>query len=281
MNGAVLRTDIERALDEMIAHEEGKRFQALAVVLAKQKYPDLVASEYHKDRGLDAYAAPSAAPAGVGRGVASSITASLEKIRDDARKAKDNFAELAVLIFVTPRMVTNHAKAQWAEQIRREFRYELIVISREDVITSLMLPANLPLCRTSLRINVAIDSDDESTPTTAPTARRFRTRQRPSCRTRSRRPGNPGLFRADLLDRDDWRGRQSDRLGHTSARLVRHRLLARSRRRDGAVLSRALDLGDPARKLGSLASSQPLSGSAGDGLPNSLRMSVRSSNTFA
>ena len=52
MNGVVLRTDIERALDEIVAHEEGKRFQALAVVLAKQKYPDLVASEYHKDSHL-------------------------------------------------------------------------------------------------------------------------------------------------------------------------------------------------------------------------------------
>jgi hypothetical protein len=43
---AVLRTDIEKGLDEIITHEEGKRFQALAVMLARQKYPDLIASEY-------------------------------------------------------------------------------------------------------------------------------------------------------------------------------------------------------------------------------------------
>jgi hypothetical protein len=80
-------------LDEIIAHEEGKRFQALAIVLAKQKYPDLIASEYHKDLGLDAYAAPSVAPDRVGRGVASSITASLGKITGDARRANENFPE--------------------------------------------------------------------------------------------------------------------------------------------------------------------------------------------
>ena len=91
---AVLRTDIEKGLDEIITHEEGKRFQALAVILARQKYPDLIASEYHKDRGLDTYAASSIAPDRVGRGVGSSITASLDEITADAWRAKENFPEL-------------------------------------------------------------------------------------------------------------------------------------------------------------------------------------------
>jgi hypothetical protein len=156
----VLRTDIEKGLDEIITHEEGKRFQALATVLAKQKYPDLIASEYHKDLGLDAYAAPSVAPDRVGRGVASSITASLGKITGDARRANENFPELKTLIFFTPRSVTNQTKAEWAEEVRKQFGYELLVISREDVITSLMLPENVSLCRTSLRIAIAIESGD-------------------------------------------------------------------------------------------------------------------------
>jgi hypothetical protein len=46
---AILRTDIIRALDELIANEAGTAFQALAVVLAKQKWPDLIASEWHND----------------------------------------------------------------------------------------------------------------------------------------------------------------------------------------------------------------------------------------
>jgi hypothetical protein len=50
---AILRTDIIRALDELINDEAGPSFQALAVVLAKQKWPDLIASEWHNDGGLD------------------------------------------------------------------------------------------------------------------------------------------------------------------------------------------------------------------------------------
>ena len=50
----VLRTDIERTLDDLISNEEGMRFQGLAVVLAKQHWPDLVASEHKKDLGADA-----------------------------------------------------------------------------------------------------------------------------------------------------------------------------------------------------------------------------------
>jgi hypothetical protein len=40
-----LRTDVETALDELIAEEEAFKFQALGVVLAKQKWPRLIASE--------------------------------------------------------------------------------------------------------------------------------------------------------------------------------------------------------------------------------------------
>ena len=67
----ILRVDIERALDELIANEDGMRFQALAVVLAKQKWPDLVAAERHKDGGLDARSLASVAHDNKGRGLAS------------------------------------------------------------------------------------------------------------------------------------------------------------------------------------------------------------------
>lgn len=49
----VLRVDIERAMDDLISNEEGMRFQGLAVVLAEQHWPDLVASERKKDLGAD------------------------------------------------------------------------------------------------------------------------------------------------------------------------------------------------------------------------------------
>ena len=99
-------------MDEIITHEEGKRFQTLAVMLARQKYSDLITSEYHRDRGLDTYVARSIASDRVGRGVGSSIPASLDEITADARRAKENFPELKTLIFFTPRLATNQAEWQ-------------------------------------------------------------------------------------------------------------------------------------------------------------------------
>ena len=81
---AVLRTDIERALNELASQEEGMRFQGLAVVLGKKRWPELIARQRKKDLGLDAYAPASPTPESVGKGLAASITPTLKKISDDA-----------------------------------------------------------------------------------------------------------------------------------------------------------------------------------------------------
>ena len=153
---AIIRTDIIRALAELINNEVGTSFQALAVVLAKQKWPDLIASEWHNDGGLDAYAPASLAEGKKAKGVASSITGTLGKIKDDARRAKENYQDLEVLIFVTPHKITVSTAKEWAEQVREEFALKLYVILREDIITSLTLPSNASLCGTLPGIHVPI-----------------------------------------------------------------------------------------------------------------------------
>jgi hypothetical protein len=155
----VLRSDIERALDELISNEEGMRFQGLAVVLAKQKWPDLIACERKWDGGLDAYARASLASGGRGIGMACSLTATLDKIEADAKKIKEHFGDVKVLIFATPQKVTNHTASTWADSVREKFGYELIVISREDIITSLTLPSNGPICSAQLGIPVAVEEE--------------------------------------------------------------------------------------------------------------------------
>ena len=40
---AILRTDIERALDDLIAHQDGFRFQGLAVAIGKRRWTKLIA----------------------------------------------------------------------------------------------------------------------------------------------------------------------------------------------------------------------------------------------
>jgi hypothetical protein len=157
----VYRTEIEKALGEFISNEEGMKFQGLAVILAKQKWPDLIACERHNDLGLDAYAPASLATDKTGKGLACSTTPSLDKIKRDAKRAQENFDDLKVLIFATPEKITNQMAQQWADEIWNTFGYKLIVISREDIITSLMDPKNVSLCRTQLGMAIPIEVDVE------------------------------------------------------------------------------------------------------------------------
>jgi hypothetical protein len=142
----VLRADIERALDELISNEEGGKFQGLGVILAKRRWLDLTACERKWDRGLDAHAPATLSTDKTGKGLASSLTATLENIESDAKKSQQNFDDVQVFIFATPRPLTNHKVMGWAKEIREKFGYQLVVMPREDVTTSLMLPQNAPLC---------------------------------------------------------------------------------------------------------------------------------------
>jgi hypothetical protein len=153
----VLRTDIERSLDELVSNEEGMRFQGLAVVLAKQKWPELIATERKKDLGLDAHAPAILAQDAMGRGLACSITATLEKIKSDVEKIKQHAPDVKILLFATPRAVTTKAATTWATTVREEHGIELIVISREDVIMDLMLPKNASVCRSHLGLAVPLE----------------------------------------------------------------------------------------------------------------------------
>ena len=149
----LLRTEIERALDELISQQEGMRFQGLAVVLGKLRWPGLVAQQRHKDRGLDAYAPATEAREGVGKGLAASITASRSKICADAKTAKEHFPDLEKLLFITPRQVGNAARQRWEQQIQDQHGIELLIIEREEIITVLMMPGNEALSASHLYLH--------------------------------------------------------------------------------------------------------------------------------
>src|ERR1700722_1321705 len=153
------RTEIARALDEMISDETGKKFQGIAVVHAKQKWPQLVACERNWDGGLDAYASGELDREGKGVGLACSITATPEKIEKDATDAKENYRDLRVLIFSTARGVTQHTAKIWAKDVLEKFGLQLIVVPREEFITWLMDPANSDICRDQLGIAPSMTPD--------------------------------------------------------------------------------------------------------------------------
>jgi hypothetical protein len=146
------RTEIERALDEMISDETGKKFQGLAVVHAKQKWPQLVACERNWDGGLDAYASGELDPERRGIGLACSITATPAKVEGDARETKKNYPDVRVLIFSTAKEVTQHTAKIWAKEVLDKFGMQLVVVPREEFITWLLDPANASICKEQLGI---------------------------------------------------------------------------------------------------------------------------------
>jgi hypothetical protein len=150
----ILRTDIERALDELASQEEGMRFQGLAVVLGKKRWPELIARQRKKDHGLDAYASASLTQERIGKGLAASITPTLKKISDDAETAKRNFPDLRMLLFVTSAKVGNADRKRWEEEIQKNHSVELHILEREEIITLMMLPENASLCGSFLHLDI-------------------------------------------------------------------------------------------------------------------------------
>jgi hypothetical protein len=59
-----------------------------------------------------------------------------------------------VLVFVTSGKVTNVTAEKWKAEIKKEYGWDLIVMSREDIITTLQVPENVGLCAEHLGITV-------------------------------------------------------------------------------------------------------------------------------
>ncbi|HET8926011.1 MAG TPA: hypothetical protein VFN26_23705 [Candidatus Acidoferrum sp.] len=155
------RSEIERALNEMISDETGMKFQGLAVVHGQKKWPQLVACERKWDGGLDAHAKGVLQPDSKGIGLASSITATLKKISTDAEGVKQHYSDVQVLIFSTALKVSKHEEALWATEILAKFGLHLVVVSREEFIIWLLDPAQADICRDQLGIAPSMAQDLE------------------------------------------------------------------------------------------------------------------------
>jgi hypothetical protein len=154
----ITKTAILEALSELTTYGEGFRFQSLGVILARNKCRELKASEPQSDLGLDAYAPGELFENGQGRGTACSNTATLTKIREDIEEAQKHFSDLKILFFVTPRPVSEKKAKGWREKVKKDYGITLIVISREDVISELLMPENVSLCSSILRIPTMIEA---------------------------------------------------------------------------------------------------------------------------
>ncbi len=151
---AIRRRQIIDALKDLIEDEEGMRFQGLAVIIGKMRWPQLIAHQRKRDLGLDAYAPASESPRRIGKGLAASITPMLRKISTDVKKAKTYFPELKQLLFVTAGKVGNANRISWAKRIQDESAVEIFIVEREEIITLLMMPENAELCARFLHLEI-------------------------------------------------------------------------------------------------------------------------------
>ena len=112
-------------------------------MLGKIRCPELVACERHNDLGLDAYASAVLSPDGRAKGLASSTTGTFEKVNSDATKVQKNYSDVSILFFYTPEKISQPKKKEWADKVRTAFGFEMVVISREDIITTLQVRQSL------------------------------------------------------------------------------------------------------------------------------------------
>jgi hypothetical protein len=155
------RSELIRALDELMVDEVGMRFQGIAVVHAKQKWPQLVACERKWDGGLDAHADGTLEPGGKGIGLACSTTPTIGKIKRDARETSRHHPDVKVLVFSTAGKVSEHQEKLWADEILNTFGLHLIVVSREEFITWLLDPVQSQICRDQLGIALSMPPELE------------------------------------------------------------------------------------------------------------------------
>ena len=98
--------NIDTALHKLIIHEQGILFQRLAIALAKQQWPEMIATQPHKDGGQDAYM-PYFESNEKYLSVGCSITANYGKIKKDAERIIKRGTQLDTFIFYTPAKRSN------------------------------------------------------------------------------------------------------------------------------------------------------------------------------
>ena len=152
------RLQIKRALKVMIDEQNGIKFQRLAVQLAKTKWPELEATQEHYDGGEDATSFECGED-GNRRRLACSITGTLDKICQDARRLIDRKVEIDILVFMTPVSISNIDVSHWCNQVKYKFGIELHIIGQAEIIALLMQPNKTWLCNEFLGLDFSIEQD--------------------------------------------------------------------------------------------------------------------------
>lgn len=150
------RSQIETSLEELISNNRAADFQRVAVRLAQERCPDLIASELSHDGGEDAFTAYTVG--GRQLAVACSLTATLAKIKSDLEVIRTRKPHISELWFFTPKPVRSRTSDAWRKTLAEDHKVALTLITREEIVSRLMEPRFRYLLVQHL--GIAADIDD-------------------------------------------------------------------------------------------------------------------------
>lgn len=122
------RDQITRAFESIPNLREYDRFQEMAFLLARPKWPGLRLTRKTGDRGADAVDDDSRLALACG------WNGDLQKVRDDCKRLSQERPEIKRLVFATSLAVEEIQIKGWKEKIRREFQIDLLAVLHRDWI---------------------------------------------------------------------------------------------------------------------------------------------------
>ena len=147
------RLDIKRGLETLAEAQRHREFQRLGVQLAKRLWPELQATEEQRDGGEDATSFVCGSD-GLCRSLSVSLTGTLAKIRQDAKRINERGVAIDCLVFITSAAIDNLIASDWSRAIKAEFGHGVQIIPQTEVITLLEQPENRWLCNEYLGLAI-------------------------------------------------------------------------------------------------------------------------------
>jgi len=137
---------IERALERLVRRQRSIDFERIAFHIVRNKRPDLQLTEPAHDGGADAVPLGPIPEGKPNIRVASSLTASLSKIRQDCTSLRDRGEQFERVVFVTARPLRRLTADRWTETLRTEFGWDIEILGKSALVAELERPENDWIC---------------------------------------------------------------------------------------------------------------------------------------
>jgi len=149
-----IRNQIRLALDALIEAGNGRVFQRLVRQCLHSRWSSLASTAEQADLGEDAITILDEKSDGIVRSLACSLTATWQKVSNDAEKISSHRLDVQELIFATPKTVTRKTQRNWEKQIKDQYGWRLIIVERSEFLSILEQPESQWICKQHLNLSL-------------------------------------------------------------------------------------------------------------------------------